>query len=133
MVVVIGGCVRTQRTPPAYGPAPPPWTDCDGSLQTVRSENGPSSRLAESLYCKQHPAERGSYFCLSCRSIVCTLCIVNEHADHRAAEMTELIRQQRVDVEGLRDVVQQRSDALRKRLAQLEAVRLVTALGCRRH
>jgi len=95
-----------------------------GTLQAVKCENG-ASRLADSLYCKQHASERGNYFCLSCRTIVCTVCIVNEHADHQATEMTALIRQQQLDVQDLRDVVQARSDTLRKRLAHLEALRLV--------
>ena len=93
-------------------------------LQTVICDNGGLS-LSESLYCKKHPNERGNYFCLSCRTIVCTVCIVNDHADHQATEVTALLRQQRKDVQGLSDVVQARNETLRKRLAQLEALRQV--------
>ena len=93
-------------------------------LQTVKCDNGARS-LSESLYCKKHASERGNYFCLSCRTVVCTVCIVNEHADHQATEMTALLRQQQQDVQGLSDVLQARNEALRKRLAQLEALRQV--------
>ena len=82
--------------------------------------------LSETLYCKKHPRERGDYFCLSCRTIVCTLCIVNEHADHQATETTALLRQQQHDVQSLSDVLQSRSETLRKRLARLEALRQVS-------
>ena len=91
-------------------------------LQTVKCE---VSSWSESVYCKKHPNERGNYFCLSCHTIVCTACIVNEHADHQASDMTALLRQQQQDVEGLRDVVRDRNETLRKRLAQLESLRLV--------
>ena len=89
----------------------------------MKCDKSRAVNLSDSLYCKQHPTERGNYFCLSCRTIVCTLCIVNEHADHQAVEMTSLIRQQQQDVQALRDVVQARNETLRKRLAQLEALR----------
>ena len=90
----------------------------------MKCDNGARS-LSESLYCKKHASERGNYFCLSCRTVVCTVCIVNEHADHQATEMTALLRQQQQDVQGLSDVLQARNEALRKRLAQLEALRQV--------
>jgi len=55
--------------------------------------------MPDSLYCKKHTSERGNYFCLSCRTIVCTVCIVNEHADHKATEIATLLRQQQQDVQ----------------------------------
>jgi len=91
----------------------------------VKSEIGEAVSLSESLYCKKHQSERGNYFCLSCRTIVCTLCIVNEHADHQATEMAALLRQQQQDVENLTDVVRARNETLRKRLVQLEGLRQV--------
>jgi len=83
---------------------------------------------SESLYCKKHRSERGNYFCLSCRTIVCTVCIVNEHPDHQATEMATLLRQQQQDVQGLSDIVQARNESLKKRLGQLEALKQVQSV-----
>jgi B-box zinc finger len=78
------------------------------------------------LYCKKHSGEQGKYICQSCQLIVCTACIVIEHADHDVAEMTSLLRQQQQDVTNLRTMVQYKNDELKARICEIQAIRQVS-------
>jgi DNA-binding beta-propeller fold protein YncE len=82
-----------------------------------------TSSLPEVLYCKKHPQEQGRYVCQTCHTIVCTVCIVNDHADHNVVEMNSVLQQQQRDVQSLQHVMQSKNEALQKRLLELEALR----------
>jgi B-box zinc finger len=81
--------------------------------------------LSDLLYCKKHAGEQGKYVCQSCQVVVCTACIVHEHADHDVAEMTSYLRQQQQDVSNLHNMVQSKNDQLKTRIQEIETLRQV--------
>ena len=98
----------------------------DVLLQVTRCQTSSDNDLSQMLYCKKHSGEQGKYVCQSCQLIVCTACIVNDHAEHDVAEMTSVLRQQQQDVNNLRTMVQSKNDQLKTRIQELEALRQVS-------
>ena len=43
------------------------------------------------MFCKQHSNENVKYYCQTCSTAVCTLCVLDKHSDHDTGELTEWI------------------------------------------
>ena len=94
----------------------------------VSSKGGPAS--VEHAQCKVHANEQAKYFCRSCEQLICTMCIMNEHDGHNVIEVDELFSQHQDDVRTLQNVVTVKLEQLRRRAADLEALRTLNLKSC---
>ncbi len=89
-----------------------------------------SKAESEGLACKSHPGEQGKFFCRTCEMVVCTLCCMNGHEDHSIKEMDEVFRQHQQDILNLKNVVERKLKALKKRASDLETLRQANLSSC---
>ncbi|ESO03259.1 hypothetical protein HELRODRAFT_191975 [Helobdella robusta] len=72
--------------------------------------------------CKYHPNEIIKYFCKSCDTVACTLCLLDQHNNHNAIEIKQMINEQLSDINFLMAGVNEKKDELMKELEILEPI-----------
>ena len=85
---------------------------------------------ASDFICKVHSKEQGKYFCRTCETILCTICVMNDHEEHDVQEITDAFHQQQNDIRNLHNVVQTKMEDLRKQTGDLESLRQMNLNSC---
>lgn len=68
--------------------------------------------------------------CRTCDTVICTLCIMNEHCDHDASEIPVVVQQQQDEIKNLTDMVQVKSKELQTWASQLDPLRKAYLDSC---
>lgn len=96
----------------------------------VVSRTTPIPGVSADLECKIHPGEQGKYMCRTCDTVICTLCIMNDHSDHDASEITVVVKQQQDEIKSLTNMVQVKSGELQKWASELDPLRQAYLMSC---
>ena len=63
------------------------------------------------------------YFCRTCETVICTLCIINQHEGHNVMEIQNMFRRHQEDITNLQKTIEAKLKALRDKGLELERLR----------
>ena len=82
------------------------------------------------ILCQIHTDEDSPYFCRTCKTVVCTLCIIEEHGEHDVAKIEVAYKQQQEVANDLKQIICDKAKHKRVVKADFEAVHSSIIRSC---
>ncbi len=82
------------------------------------------------VYCKVHQSELAKFFCGNCETVICTLCIINQHEGHNITELTSVYKKHQDDIKNLQVNVESKLARLKAKGTEMEKLRHLNLKSC---
>ena len=88
------------------------------------------SENTSDIFCKVHKSETVKFFCRGCETVICTLCIMNQHEGHEVIELTAVYEKHQEDIRNMQQTIETKLTRLRDKGIELEKLRHLNLKSC---
>lgn len=82
------------------------------------------------IFCKMHKTEAVKFFCRGCETVICTLCIMNQHENHDIIQLSDVYQKHQEEIKSMQQTIEARMQRLKDKGAELDKLRILNLKSC---